>query len=111
MKQPSLIIYLSIPAVFTLGVFAVAGRREPFGVEMFSAYVIESYLFYAAPYLVWTVVATLAKASRPVWQRVSLLRLLRSWQSLACGLVRRTPLACHCSGCSIGRWQLCFSWP
>jgi len=67
MKQPSLIIYLSIPAVFTLGVFAVAGRREPFGVEMFSAYVIESYLFYAAPYLVWTVVATLAKASRPVW--------------------------------------------
>ena len=67
MKQPSLIIYLSIPAVFTLGVFAVAGRREPFGVGMFSAYVIESYLFYAAPYLVWTVVTTLAKASRPVW--------------------------------------------
>lgn len=67
MKRASLIVHLSIPAVVTLGAFAVAARREPFGVEMFSAYVLGGYLFYAAPHLLWAVVAALAKASRAVW--------------------------------------------
>ena len=34
---------------------------------MFSAYVLGGYLFYAAPHLLWAVVATLAKFSSAVW--------------------------------------------
>jgi hypothetical protein len=67
MKRALLIAHLSIPAVVTLGAFAVAVRREPFGVEMFSAYVLGGYLFYAAPHLLWAVVAALAKTSRALW--------------------------------------------
>lgn len=67
MKRASLIVHLSIPAVVTLGAFAVAARREPFGVEMFSGYVLGGYLFYAAPHLLWAVIAAVAKASRAVW--------------------------------------------
>jgi hypothetical protein len=67
MKYASLIVHLSIPAVVTLGAFAVAARREPFGMEIFSAYVLGGYLFYAAPHLLWAVVAAITKASRAVW--------------------------------------------
>lgn len=59
--------HLSIPALVTLGAFAVALRRQPFGMEMFSAYVLGGYLFYAAPHLLWTAVSTLAKFSGAVW--------------------------------------------
>ena len=67
MKRTALIGHLSIPAVVTLGAFTVAVRREPFGMEMFSAYVFGGYLFYAAPHLLWAVIAAVAKASRAVW--------------------------------------------
>jgi hypothetical protein len=67
MKLTSLVAHLSIPAVVTLGTFAVALRREPFGVEMFSTYVLGGYLFYAAPHLLWAAVASLAKFSSAVW--------------------------------------------
>jgi hypothetical protein len=67
MKRAALIGHLCIPVVVTLGAFAVAVRREPFGVEMFSAYVLGGYLFYAAPHLLWAVVAAVAKPSRAVW--------------------------------------------
>jgi hypothetical protein len=67
MKPASLVAQLSIPAVVTLGTFAVALGREPIGVEMFSAYVLCGYLFYAAPHLLWAVVAALAKFSGAVW--------------------------------------------
>lgn len=67
MKRTALIGHLSIPAVVALGVFAVAVRREPFGMEMFSAYVLGGYLFYAAPHLLWAVVAVVLEASRAVW--------------------------------------------
>lgn len=67
MKQISLAAHLSIPALVTLGAFAVALRREPLGMEMLAAYVLGGYLFYAAPHLLWAVVATLANFSRPVW--------------------------------------------
>ena len=67
MKRTSLLVHLSIPAVLTLGAFAVALTRQPFGMEMFSTYVIGGYLFYAAPYLLWAVVVALAKPSVAVW--------------------------------------------
>lgn len=67
MNRTALIGHLSIPAVVTFGVFAVAVSREPFGVEMFSAYVLGGYFFYAAPHMLWAVVAAVTKASRAVW--------------------------------------------
>jgi hypothetical protein len=67
MKRTALIGHLGIPAVVTFGVFAVVVRREPFGAEMFSAYVFGGYLFYAAPHLSWAVIAAVVKASRAVW--------------------------------------------
>lgn len=67
MKRTSLLAHLSVPAVVTLGAFAVALMHQPIGVEMFSAYVIGVYLFYAAPHLLWAFVAALAKPSNAVW--------------------------------------------
>jgi len=67
MKRTSLLAHLSVPAVVTLGAFAVALMHQPIGVEMFSAYVIGGYLFYAAPHLLWAFVAALAKPSNAVW--------------------------------------------
>ncbi|MCX7099460.1 MAG: hypothetical protein NTV43_16320 [Methylococcales bacterium] len=67
MKRTLIATHLSIPALVTLGTFGVALRREPFGMEMFSVYVIGGYLFYAAPHLLWAVVAAVAKASRTLW--------------------------------------------
>jgi hypothetical protein len=67
MKRTSLAAHLSIPALVTLGAFAVALRRQPFGMEMFAAYVLGGYLFYAAPHLLWAAVAVLAKFSGAVW--------------------------------------------
>jgi hypothetical protein len=66
MKHASFIVHLSIPAFVTLGAFVVATWRESYGMEMFSAYVLDGYLFYAAPYLLWAVVATIAKVSHAV---------------------------------------------
>lgn len=67
MKRTALIGHLSIPAVVTFGTFAVAISREPFGMDMFSTYVLGGYLFYAAPHLLWAVIAAVIKASRAVW--------------------------------------------
>ncbi len=66
MKQILLVAHLSIPAFVTLGVFAVALRREPFGMEMFATYVLGGYLFYAAPHLLWAIIAAIAKFSSAV---------------------------------------------
>jgi len=67
MKQRQLMVHLGIPALLALGVFAAALRRQPLGIEMLAAYVLGSYFFYAAPYLLWAVVATLAKFSGAMW--------------------------------------------
>jgi len=67
MSRTLLLGYLSIPAVVTFGAFYVALGREPFGWEMFSAYVLGGYLFYASPHLLWAVFAAIAKISRAVW--------------------------------------------
>ena len=67
MKPALLAFHLSIPALVTLGAFSVALRREPFGMETFAAYFLGGYLFYAAPHLLWAVIAALAKFSGTVW--------------------------------------------
>lgn len=67
MKRASLAVHLSIPALVTLGTFAVALRRDPFGREMFTTYVLGGYLFYAAPHLLWAIVAAISKFSGAVW--------------------------------------------
>jgi hypothetical protein len=66
MKRTAVVAHLCIPALVTVGVFAVALRREPFGIDMFAAYVLGGYLFYAAPHLLWAVVAALARFSNTV---------------------------------------------
>src|SRR5206468_2132312 len=40
---------------------------EPFGLEMFAPFVLGGYLFYAAPHLLWVVVAALARFSNALW--------------------------------------------
>jgi hypothetical protein len=67
MKRRTAIAYLFIPALLTVGCFAVALGRESFGIEMVAAYVLGGYLFYAAPYLLWVIVGALAKFSSTVW--------------------------------------------
>jgi len=67
MKRVMLVAHLCIPALLTVGVFVVALGREPFGLEMFVATVLEGYLFYAAPHLLWALIATLSKCSNRLW--------------------------------------------
>jgi hypothetical protein len=66
MKRTSLFIHLAIPILVTLGVLAHVLERVPFGRKMFVNYVAGGYLFYAAPYLLWMIVAALAKLSARV---------------------------------------------
>ena len=67
MRRSVVIAHLCVPAALTLGVFSFGVlRREQFGLEMFVAYVLGGYLFYAAPHLLWTVIAALGRFSKPV---------------------------------------------
>ena len=63
----TLVGYLSAPALLAVSVFVSALGREPFGIEMFVAYIVGGFLFYAAPLLLWAIVATLGKFSRVVY--------------------------------------------
>ena len=54
-------------ALITAGTFAAAVSREPVRTEMFVAYVLWGFLFYAAPHILWTVIAAVGKFSAPVW--------------------------------------------
>ncbi len=67
MSRKALAVHLSVPTALTLGVFAIALGREPLGAAMIAIYFVGSYFFYAAPHLVWAVVASVAKASWAVW--------------------------------------------
>ena len=64
MRRSVVIAHLCVPAALTLCVFFFGVlRREQFGLETFAAYVFGGYFFYAAPHLLWTVIAVLAKFS------------------------------------------------
>jgi hypothetical protein len=64
MPRTTFIAYLSIPAFLAIGAFVLALAREPLGWQMFMAYIVEGFLFYAAPYLLWAIISTLGKFSR-----------------------------------------------
>lgn len=66
MKRTTFAVHLGIPALFTLGVFASVLKHEPFGVEMFSNYVLEAYFFYAAPHLLWAFITVVLKPSNAI---------------------------------------------
>jgi hypothetical protein len=67
MKRSTIVAHLGVPALVTFAVFAVALGRETFGAEMLAAYLLEGYLFYAAPYLLWAIVAGLAGFTNALW--------------------------------------------
>jgi len=67
MKRSSLVAYLCIPALVTIGAFTVALGREPLGMEMLVGYVLGGYMSYAAPYLMWATIAGLGKFSNAVF--------------------------------------------
>ena len=67
MRRKAVVAYLGVPALLTLGTLVVALQREPFGLQMFAAVVIGGYFFYAAPHLLWVVLAALAKFSNALW--------------------------------------------
>ena len=67
MKARIVAAHLSAPALITAGTFAAAVSREPVRSEMFVAYVLWGFLFYAAPHLLWAVIAAVGKFSAPVW--------------------------------------------
>ena len=67
MRRKAVVAYLGLPALLTLGTLVVALQREPFGLQMFAAVVIGGYFFYAAPHLLWVVLAALAKFSNALW--------------------------------------------
>jgi hypothetical protein len=67
MKGTAIAAYICAPAVLTVGTFAMALTRESLGVEMFLAYAVGGFLYYAGPYFIWVVIAALGKFSDVVW--------------------------------------------
>ncbi|MBK6649619.1 MAG: hypothetical protein IPG42_07900 [Betaproteobacteria bacterium] len=67
MKATIVVAHFSVPALITASTFAAAASREPVRTEMFVAYVLWGFLFYAAPHILWTVIAAVGKFSAPVW--------------------------------------------
>jgi hypothetical protein len=65
--RTSSLAYLCFPAVVAAGAFASALQEQPFGVEMFVAYLLGGGLFYAAPQLLWAAIAHIGKYSGLVW--------------------------------------------
>ena len=62
MKRSTLVGYFFAPALLVLVNFATALGREPLGLEMVVA-LLGGFLFYAAPYLLWAVVAAIGRFS------------------------------------------------
>jgi hypothetical protein len=87
MKARVIAAHLGVPALIAAGTFAAASSRESFGPEMSVAYVLWAFLFYAAPYLLWMVIAAVGKFSAPVWHAgftassVALLAIAAFWLS------------------------------
>jgi hypothetical protein len=67
MQRAAFLAYLGCPVAVAVGAFVYALWFEPFGINMFAAYVVEGILFYAAPHLLWVAFATLAKSRGLVW--------------------------------------------
>jgi len=66
MKIKTLLIYLSIPTIFSLGVFFYALDGKTFSLEMIASVLLGGFLFYAAPYLIWAVIIKVVNISNVV---------------------------------------------
>ena len=67
MKRTAIAAHMGIPTLLTFGTFVVALTREALGVEMFLAYVVGGFLYYAGPHLLWVVIAALGNFQDKVW--------------------------------------------
>lgn len=67
MKRTAIATHMGIPALLSVGTFVVALTRESLEVEMFFAYVVGGFLYYAGPYFIWFFIAALGKFSDKVW--------------------------------------------
>jgi len=67
MRRAAIVAHLGIPALLTLGTFAVVLQREPFGLGMFAAVLLGGYFFYAAPHLLWVFISALAGFTNALW--------------------------------------------
>ncbi|MFN7882503.1 MAG: hypothetical protein ACK5PF_05760, partial [bacterium] len=67
MKVRAIAAHLCAPALITAGTFTAAVSREPFRSEMLVAYILWGFLFYAAPHLLWMVIAAVGTFSAAVW--------------------------------------------
>ncbi len=66
MKKQTIAAYLGVPALIAAGIFAYGlFTRESFGVESLISFA-GGYLFYAAPFFLWAIIATLGKFTNKV---------------------------------------------
>ena len=66
MKLKTICLHLSLPAVFSAGVFIYTLNKESFSMEMLASVLIGGFLFYAAPHLLWAVLVSLTDAPKEV---------------------------------------------
>ena len=66
MKRSTLVSYFFVPLLLVLINFATALVREPVGLEVVVA-LLGGFLFYAAPYLLWAVIAAIGRFSNAAW--------------------------------------------
>ena len=66
MKSRTILLHLSLPAVFSVCVFIYTLDKELFSLEMLVSVLLGGFLFYAAPHLLWAVLVSLIDASNEV---------------------------------------------
>ena len=67
MRRAALLVYLGFPATVAVGAFLFALRYEAPSINMLVAYLLGGVLFYAAPHLLWFVIATLSRFKGRIW--------------------------------------------
>ena len=66
MQRSSMARYISVPAFVAIGAFLYGLNRQPFSLEMLISALLGGFLFYAAPFLIWTLIVLAADFSGPV---------------------------------------------
>ena len=112
MKLKTIFAYLCIPVTFSAAIFIYAAiSRESFGLERMGWLLGAGFLFYAAPYFLWSAMVVIVKASNMV-AHVGFLSVTIALFLIACfWLLPGDPSGYLCSGCFIGLLQCyCLFW-
>lgn len=110
MSRSRLVLHLSVPILFALGVLLLSLQREPLTGELLVSHLAWGLFFYAAPHLLWAAFSAAVRPSLLIWHAGF---ALSSCALLLIGALQSgghvTHRDCPISGLSTGHSQE-FSW-